>query len=416
MSHLYLAKINKPGKAYTKRAPFFRLLSLVYLADSGKFNLVNDDNYKKIKEEVHDEVFSGMLRRGLIKDASYRLDFDAIFHSVLVLTEANEGDPVLKDHLYPLEKFAEDMGYAEGLFKGKFKEGSHIGNILKEAMMNEINIPGADSDLLKIASEKLNEIEKRNGRGQKGEYNRFWDQLYTIQVVELIKITLGLDIWDLDFAKDATRPKGQKSYTIDIDRHHLEKDKALFTIFQFSKEFSKDSDFTKKLVPLTDYVIGLAPLMQLGHKVLDRSSQFTHDTQLAIHRLMHLYELIQRPLIGENFDYQTAFSAEFRARTAVIDGEKVLIWDGLKDGKIKNWVKRWEFVKKKGSEAFFLDNDIGYPNFYKYRYKQMEGDFKLFLAGKNWVNKGLFHIEANRNAFWEWFLSTYLKENKYPII
>ncbi len=151
--------------------------------------------------------------------------------------------------------------------------------------------------------------------------------------------------------------------------------------------------------------------MQQGHKVLDRSSQFTSDTQLAIHRLMYLYEVIQHPFI-EGFNYL----AEFRARSANIDGKEILIWEDLDDSKIEGWIKRLEFVKNEGYEAFFLNSKLGYPNFYKYRYKQMEGDFKLFIAGRNSVNKGLFHTEDKRNAFWEWFLSTYLKENKYPII
>lgn len=303
------------------------------------------------------------------------------------------------------------MGYSGDVFRKKFGEGTHIGNSLKEAMQNEINKYG-NSDLNKLASEKLNEIGIRNGKGSEGEYDRFWHELYTIQVMEFLRITLGLDIWGSDFFKDATRATGAKSYRIDVDRHHLEKIKSLFTIFQFSEDFINDpKKFEKKLIPFTDFVMGLAPLMEQHHKSLDRSSQFTYDTQLAIHRLMYLYEVIQRPFI-EGFNYK----AEFRARSATIDGKEVLIWEDLDDSKIEEWIKRLEFVKKKGYEAFFLDNNLGYPNFYKYRYKQMEDDFKLFTAGQPSVNKGLFYKEGRRNAFWEWFLSTYLKENIYPII
>ena len=83
---------------------------------------------------------------------------------------------------------------------------------------------------------------------------------------------------------------------------------------------------------------------------------------------------------------------------------------------MEEWIKRLEIVKSDGYEAFFLDDNRGYPNFYKYRYKPMEDDFKLFIAGRDSVNRGLFFEEGRRNVFWEWFLSTYLKENKYPII
>ena len=47
----------------------------------------------------------------------------------------------------------------------------------------------------------------------------------------------------------------------------------------------------------------------------------------------------------------------------------------------------------------------------------MEDDFKLFLNGHHSVHRGLFgNNEGKRNNFWEWFLSTYLRENIYPII
>ena len=83
---------------------------------------------------------------------------------------------------------------------------------------------------------------------------------------------------------------------------------------------------------------------------------------------------------------------------------------------MEEWIKRLEIVKSDGYEAFFLDDNRGYPNFYKYRYKPIKDDFKLFVAGRDSVNRGLFFEEGRRNVFWEWFLSTYLKENKYPII
>ncbi len=36
-------------------------------------------------------------------------------------------------------------------------------------------------------------------------------------------------------------------------------------------------------------------------------------------------------------------------------------------------------IYKVGYEAFFLDEDDGYSNFYKFRYLPIEKDFKLFL-------------------------------------
>jgi hypothetical protein len=408
-----LRDLSKTTKAYTMREPFFRFLVNVYLADPASFNL-KGDNYKDIKEELCDEVFHAMVRKELIKDKSFRLDFDAIFHTELFLTELNKDSPVLKHGIYPLSKLAGDMGYRENLFSRKFKDGSRIGNELVEAILLEIDIPGGDYDLYKLAKDRLYEVKKRNGPGVRGGYTRFWSELYSIQVVEFLKITLGLDIWGLVFIKDATRPPDKNIYKIDIERHHLERIKSLYTIFKFSGEYIKNSKgFTKDLppIPFVDFVNALAPIMKESHDGLHISSQYTTDMQMAMYRLMHLYELIQRP-------FQNGVDLnEFRGRTAIIDNEEVFVWEDLDNDKIEEWIERWEFVKEKGYEAFLLNNKIGYPKFYNYRYKPMEEDFRLFLNKEPSAKPWLFHSKGKRrDVFWEWFLRVYLRENIYPII
>lgn len=155
--------------------------------------------------------------------------------------------------------------------------------------------------------------------------------------------------------------------------------------------------------------------MESHHKNLDHSSGFKYNTQLALHRLMHLYELIQFPLI-EGFDYQSTFLDEFQSKTAEIDGKEVRIWERLDSKIIEEWTERWLLVRNSGYDAFFLDDDIGYSNFYKFRYLPIEDDFKLFLFGKGPTNENLFLDENKRNKFWQWFLSTYLGENIYPLM
>ncbi len=405
MNDAYLRDIS--NQVTKKLTTYFRLLTVIYRSDPNKFNLVKVDDYENIKKEMHDEVFFSMKRMGIVKDEAYRLDFDATFYSILVLTEVKKRSSDLTYGMYPLSKFGEDMGYDEKLFTQKFHDGTHIMNSLADAMMYEINIPGVNPDLYKLAQDKLKDIKVRNGEGSENDYHRFWKELYPIQVVELLKITLGLDIWGSEFFEDAKLDK--KTYKIDIERHHLERIKSLYTIFRFSKEYLNDPDkFTKEKppIPFENFLIALAPFMNAYHTGLHHSTKFTSDTQLAMMRLMHLYEVIQRPFI-EGFDYKNTLLAEFKANP---------IWEDLDDGKIKDWITRWEFVKKRGYEAFFLDSNIGYPNFYKYRYKPMENDFKLFIAGGDSVNKELFFKEERRNAFWGWFLRTYLRDNVYPTI
>ncbi|NVM35182.1 MAG: hypothetical protein HWN81_06280 [Candidatus Lokiarchaeota archaeon] len=180
-------------------------------------------------------------------------------------------------------------------------------------------------------------------------------------------------------------------------------------------KYSEDVDYSKNLIPFEDFVIALAPLMHKYHNQLDKMSGFSYNTQLAMHRLMHLYELIQIPLV-ENFNYQSAFLEEFQSKTATINGNEINIWEDIGKDTIEKWIKRWYIAKKEGFKAFLLDSKEGYTNFYKFRYMSIEKDFRLFLNGKKPMNSKLFLSERMRNSFWEWFLSTYLRENIYPKI
>ncbi|MFW9987611.1 MAG: hypothetical protein ACFFC3_03065 [Candidatus Odinarchaeota archaeon] len=292
-------------------------------------------------------------------------------------------------------------------------EGREITNTQVDEMKELMIEASADTlaqEFHQLALNNLDKVVERNGEFVKDDYIKYyWDFLYEIQVVEMLKITLGLDIWGLEFIKDAEL-KGE-TYTADIARHHLEKIKALYTMFKFSK----DVDYSKKLIPFKDFVIALAPLMQKYHNQLDTLKDFGYNTQLAMHRLMHLYELIQIPFV-KDFDYQSAFLKEFQSREVRIEGKEVKIWDKFDAKLISQWIDRWIFVKTKGYEAFLLDTKKGYPNFYKFRYLPIENDFRLFLNGKKPMNNKLFFNERMRNKFWSWFLSDYLRNNKYPII
>ncbi len=183
---------------------------------------------------------------------------------------------------------------------------------------------------------------------------------------------------------------------------------------EFTEEYLRHPKaFTKDLPPIAfeDFVNALAPLMKDFHNKMHVSNRYSVDMQKAMHRLMHLYELVQRPpQEGINLN-------EFRTRTAIINNVEEFIWAKLDDKKIEEWIKRWNFAKEEGYEAFFSDPDDGYyPNFYKYRYKPMEHDFRRFIEGKPSAYRGLFYNEERRNAFWKWFLRSYLRENIYPII
>ncbi len=412
MGKTYLYKFKAGLDVEEEHSKYFRLLTNVYLSNPENFNLRNIDDFKKLKEEVHDLVFKTMILQGKIKDESYRLDFDAIFYSLLALTKAKISTPEVQNGLYPLTKLAIAISPQDhrNFFTRKMVNGRIINNIQAKLMIDEIRkISTIVPEYAQLALDHLEAIIDRNGEEIKDDYIQFyWGYLYEIQVMELIRITLGLDIWGLDFIKDAVLD-GQ-TYKMDLSRHHLEKIKSIYTIFKL-----ENADFSENLIPFEDFVIALAPLMRGSHTQIEFSTNFNFNMQLAMHRLMHLYELIQIPF-SDGIDYQSRLLSEFRSKTVMIDGQEIKIWQDLDINKINDWIDRWLLVKIKGYEVFLNDDKNGYPDFYRYRYLPIEEDYELFLQGRRPVNARLFLDENKRDKFWEWFLSVYLRDNIYPII
>ena len=409
----YIYKFKKTNTGVEEHTKFFRLLTIVFLADPDSFNLRDNNDYEKIKEEVLDDVFYGMIRKGMIKDKTFKLDFEALFYTVLTLTKAQMNTPNVKYDLYPLTLLATSLGFDRSFFTQKMLKGREITNNqvdqMKDAMDDTLAATLAP-EFHQLAIDKLDSIIQRNGDRVKDDYIKyFWNYLYEIQIVEFLKITLGLDIWGREFIKDAELIEGK--YKIDIERHHLEKIKSIYTMFKFSE----DVDFSNNLIPFEDFVIALAPLMGTNHRNLDQSHGYNYNMKLAMHRLMHLYELIQSPFI-EGPDYQSIFLNKFQSKIVQIDGNDVRIWEDFASSIKQEWINRWLKVKREGYEAFFLDEDKGYSNFYRFRYSPIERDYRLFLLGQESMNKNLFLSESMRNSFWRWFLSKYLRENVYPLM
>ena len=143
--------------------------------------------------------------------------------------------PNVKYNLYPLTRLAELIGHDRNLFRIKMLKGLEITNNQANEMkiqMDKVSAETLASEFYQLAVYRLDNGIERNGDHVKDDYIKyFWNYLYEIQVVELLKITLGLDIWGLDFIKDAELEV--KKYKIDIERHHLEKMKSIYTMFQF---------------------------------------------------------------------------------------------------------------------------------------------------------------------------------------
>ncbi len=196
---------------------------------------------------------------------------------------------------------------------------------------------------------------------------------------------------------------GTKSYSIDISRHHADEDKDYYLIFSGLSFTPSESGFRFKLYPLTN----------AEHRSVHQSKYSTEKTILINERLIHLYELIQKPY---SLGVESQIESEFKTRTVTINGKQMKLWQSIDSGRmisdivIQKWIKRWEESKKwNNNKGMNIDEFLKkfYPDFYQHKYLSFMKDLELFT--RNSPN-------CKNPDFWEWYVTKYLGDNNYPVI
>lgn len=222
-----------------------------------------------------------------------------------------------------------------------------------------------------------------------GEYNEFFlKKLLIPQQKEMIDISLGLDVILQKFYPNKAHPG--------ISRHHPDRDKPWFTVF----EFDADSNTWKvKLIPL-DHTYHLFTLHQY-YKRDNNFEKFRFENDLARARITHLVELIYLRRFNPRNDYQALFMNEFYNRVDEVAGNNIKIWDGFERGILSDWIDLWIERQTMSEKEWY---NTHYKEFWDKTYISYLDDFAKYLLGDKYKNPD----------FWRWFMNTYLSSNKYP--
>jgi len=212
---------------------------------------------------------------------------------------------------------------------------------------------------------------------------------------ELIDITLGLDPYAKDFLEDATISKNKfviPQILMEMTRHHILQDPDYYLIFGLY-----DNIFSFRLAPVT---------FESNRRIHKSGKIFDQNSDLIVARLMHLYELIQKPYTSGS-DYKAFFENEFKHREAYIFGRgDTKIWNGINPAIVKEYTRRWVLYKDnpKTESVFYNDN---YRIFYNKGYKWFMNDFNLYLNEDP---------STSYPEFWHWHATVYLPQSIYPFL
>ncbi len=232
------------------------------------------------------------------------------------------------------------------------------------------------------------------------KYNINFKELKVPQMKEFIDITLGLNPYAKDFLKDAiigTNRAIIPQILMEMTRHHILQNPDYYLIFGLY-----DNIFSFRLAPVS-------PMSNREvHKWSNRKN-FDQNSDLIVARLMHLYELIQKPYTsGMDYKaYEAFFEKEFREREAYIFGRgDTKIWNGINLDIVKEYAERWVIFKDPSkSESVFYNKY--YKMFYNRGYKWFMNDFKLYLNEDP---------ATSYPEFWYWHSTVYLPQSIYPFL
>lgn len=410
----YIHKLKYEGtyETYTK---YFSLLASIYLLGENDMILSNPSDLKKIKEECHDLTYKHMVHRGLIYTGQIargdmRGLFDTIFYTLLALSRANNRVILLTELSRQVAVPGSKPESARHYLQEKLKNGYALAHrqAVRITDILRANFFKAREDCI-FAIDFLKEYMRIHAP----KYSKHWRKLITTQDADFLRLTLGLDVWGLDFIPDAQRPRPGWGFRLDLERHHLFKDiQNEYLIFALLDEDTKakfDNDYQKFLEEI-NFIFRIGPFTKGSHKTLDASSPFEKNSLLAIARLTHLFELIQKQY-EQGKDYYAEFSGEFISKTIEISGDIINIWEDLDNGVMRDWISRWVEVKEGvGVSASIFDEETlftkYYPNWYRHKYLPHIQDFRSYLEeSPSCINPD----------FWAWFMSDYLPNNRYQL-
>ncbi len=389
-------------------AKYFNLLTNIHLVKKGNLEFKERFKIRDLKAESHNCIFREMKKREMIKELcesryskrmvnlSNKELFDIVVSSQLAFTKMERGKGGQNvDYIFKYTDLSRKISLTKSrdFFTGKFRNGFPLAKAEGRRLINELRkgffiAPKACHDVIYKIKTHISNPRWRT-------YEKHFNDLRGIQRKELLDLSLGLNIFDETFLKDACPFVTKDGHIIDgtyvlyLTRHHLDEDQKYYLIFDYI-----DNDFIFKIILLAS---------KSHWKVHGNKKDYNRKKELLNARMKHLYKLLQYSYIP-NKAYSKIFKSEFNNKTEIIDGQDVRIWSDFSEIIIDNWIERWQARKTLSDKEFY---EIYYPNFYREHYEPLLRDMKLF---KNKANN------CERPEFWYWYFTHYLKKNIYPSI
>ncbi len=385
---------------------FFDILVRISLMEPSDLNLENPNDLVEIQKETRQYIFETVQYKFGVPD-ELQGRFDMLVDSLIAFSKSRRttsGDNKYAMQLADLSEIVSPTGDRKLLanqlqgVRGKsrilwhYRQVERIVIALRKEFFSAKKESHKAIEQLKIY---MRDIYPQTKRFRK--YNINFKELKVPQMKEFIDITLGLDVYAKKFLEDAAIGKNRAiipQIVMEMTRHHPLQDPDYYLIFGLY-----DNIFSFRLAPVTP-----ANNKRI-HKYL--TSDFDQTSDLIVARLMHLYELIQKPFVsGTDYKtYKAFFEKEFREREAYIFGRgDTKIWNGINPDIVTKYAKRWVQYKDDGESVFYNDN---YPTFYNQGYKWFMNDFKLYLN----EDPGTSYPE-----FWYWHSTVYLPQSIYPFL
>ena len=365
MNDFYISSLGYWGE-YERFSKFFNLLTRVYLIDSKELFL------KKIRKETHRLVFNTLKDKCMLVQ-SMKSTFDIIVYSLVALSKAKTSVNRSKFVVVSYTKLSRIISHSnskyllnEKLKNNYFIRPIQVRRIIRELRKNYFNA----EEMCRNVIIKLKIYARNNFKSQKRflSYFVYFEELKILHLKELFNITLGLDVYKLEFITEQKNEQPHK-FVRRIKRHHLDKDQKSYLVYYFDRD---NEILTFKL----------GPFPRLSHWEIHDSHDFERDTIIINNRLKHLFQLFTYNY-NPSLDYNKIFKKIFNKP----------IWRGLRDKVINQWIERWIMYK---------ENDI---EFYEQFYPKFYGTFKFMVKDMHLCRKR--SSDCKYPDFWFWYFNTY---------
>ncbi|MFX1257299.1 MAG: hypothetical protein ACFFAN_05545 [Promethearchaeota archaeon] len=370
MNDFYITSLGYWGER-ERLSKFLKLLTRIHLFNSKKLIL------NEIRKESHELVYNKLKNLGLLKE-NMRSTFDIVVFSLVALSKAKSSAKGDKFVIVSCTELSKIISYRNSkyLLNEKFKNGTpirpiQVRRIIRELRKNYFNAEKLCRDTIL----KLKNYARSNFKSKKRfrDYFIYFEELKILHLKELFDITLGLDVYKLQFIKEEINETPQE-FVKQIKRHHLDKDQKYYLIFHFDKNEK-------------NYSFKLTTLSRCSHWEIHDSNDFEQEAFIINYRLKHLYQLAIKNF-NPCLDYKKIISKDFYANRAN--------WKGLKNEVIHKLVERWIIYKK---------NDV---DFYKRFYPKFYGTFKFMVKDMHLFEEK--SSECKFPDFWFWYFNTYYLE------